>query len=255
MSRSPLIFQALPGIPEIEPGAELPRLIMEALAAVHIVLAEGDVLVVAQKIVSKSEGRYLDLRTIEPSARAKEIAAGLDKDPRFVEAILAESAAVIRSARGVLITRHRLGLVMANAGIDRSNLANHADEDTVLLLPGDPDESARRLRQEIRSRSGVAPGIVISDSFGRPWRLGVVNFALGAAGITPLKDLRNVPDRVGRRMQSTAVAIADAIAAGAGLAMGEADESTPVIHVRGLGYRGDGEAKELIRPVSEDLFL
>lgn len=255
MSRSPLTFQALPGIPEVEPGADLPRLIMEALAAVRIVLAEGDVLVVAQKIVSKSEGRYLDLRTIEPSARAMEIAAELDKDPRLVEAVLAESSAVIRSAHGVLITRHRLGLVMANAGIDRSNLASHAGEDTVLLLPSDPDESARRLRQGILSRSGVAPGVVISDSFGRPWRLGVVNIALGAAGITPLKDLRNVPDRVGRRMQSTSVAIADAIAAGAGLAMGETGESTPVIHVRGLEYRGDGAARELIRPAGQDLFL
>lgn len=256
MTRPSVAFRALAGMPEVEPGADLAGLVMAGLAASGLELDDGDVLVLAQKIVSKAEGRYVVLDGVEPTPRAAEIAAKVNKDPRFVEVVLGESTAVVRAVREVLITRHRLGYVMANAGVDRSNLGPGPGAERVLLLPRDPDASARDLRQRFQELSGVAPGVIISDSFGRPWRQGVVNVALGVAGLEPIVDLRGEPDRSGRPMQSTEVAIADAVAAGAGLVMGEAGEGTPAVHVRGLGARETGrDGRALLRPPREDLFL
>jgi coenzyme F420-0:L-glutamate ligase/coenzyme F420-1:gamma-L-glutamate ligase len=261
MASAPLVVQPLPGLPEIRRGDDLATLIFAALRRADLALQAGDVLVVAQKIVSKAEGRSVDLRTITPSSKAVELAARVQKDARFVEVVLSESAEVVRAAPGVLVTRHRLGFVMANAGIDRSNVpAEDATrpEDTVLLLPVDCDGSAARLRARITALAplGAAePAVVISDSFGRPWRQGVVNIALGVAGLPALRDLRGGLDREGRSLQMTQVAVADALAAVAGLAMGEAAEGMPVVHVRGLDISGPlSDGQSLIRPPNEDLF-
>ena len=261
MASAPLVVQPLPGLPEIRRGDDLATLILAALRRADLALQAGDVLVVAQKIVSKAEGRSVDLTTIMPSSKAVELAARVQKDARFVEVVLSESAEVVRAAPGVLVTRHRLGFVMANAGIDRSNVpAEDATrpEDTVLLLPVDCDGSAARLRARITALAplGAAePAVVISDSFGRPWRQGVVNIALGVAGLPALRDLRGGLDREGRSLQMTQVAVADALAAVAGLAMGEAAEGMPVVHVRGLDISGPlSDGQSLIRPPDEDLF-
>ncbi len=261
MASAPLVVQPLPGLPEIRCGDDLATLILAALRRADLALQAGDVLVVAQKIVSKAEGRSVDLTTITPSSKAVELAARVQKDARFVELVLSESAEVVRAAPGVLVTRHRLGFVMANAGIDRSNVpAEDATrpEDTVLLLPVDCDGSAARLRARITALAplGAAePAVVISDSFGRPWRQGVVNIALGVAGLPALRDLRGGLDREGRSLQMTQVAVADALAAVAGLAMGEAAEGMPVVHVRGLDISGPlSDGQSLIRPPDEDLF-
>ena len=261
MASAPLVVQPLPGLPEIRRGDDLATLILAALRRADLALQAGDVLVVAQKIVSKAEGRSVDLTTITPSSKAVELAARVQKDARFVELVLSESAEVVRAAPGVLVTRHRLGFVMANAGIDRSNVpAEDATrpEDTVLLLPVDCDGSAARLRARITALAplGAAePAVVISDSFGRPWRQGVVNIALGVAGLPALRDLRGGLDREGRSLQMTQVAVADALAAVAGLAMGEAAEGMPVVHVRGLDISGPlSDGQSLIRPPNEDLF-
>lgn len=261
MASAPLVVQPLPGLPEIRRGDDLATLILAAFRRADLALQAGDVLVVAQKIVSKAEGRSVDLKTVTPSSKAVELAARVQKDARFVEVVLSESAEVVRAAPGVLVTRHRLGFVMANAGIDRSNVpAEDATrpEDTVLLLPVDCDGSAARLRARIAALAplgATAPAIVISDSFGRPWRQGVVNIALGVAGLPALRDLRGGVDREGRSLQMTQVAVADALAAIAGLAMGEAAEGMPVVHVRGLDISGPlSDGQSLIRPPNEDLF-
>jgi coenzyme F420-0:L-glutamate ligase/coenzyme F420-1:gamma-L-glutamate ligase len=220
-------------------------------------LESGDVLVLAQKIVSKSEGRVRSLAGVAPSARAREVAAACGKDPRLVELVLAESTEILRVAPDVLIARHRCGYVMANAGIDRSNTGSRGDrDDLVLLLPEDPDASALALRERLAALCGVAPGVVVSDSFGRPWRLGTVNVALGVAGLPALVDQRGQVDRDGRTLLVTQIAVADAIAAGAGLAMGEAAESTPIALVRGYDCASvpPGTGRALLRPRREDLF-
>jgi coenzyme F420-0:L-glutamate ligase/coenzyme F420-1:gamma-L-glutamate ligase len=254
MAGGSLAFHALPGVPEIVPGADLGGVTSDALARVGLALAPGDVLVYAQKIVSKAEGRCVSLRDVQPSARAHEIAAQCLKDARLVELVLAESSAVVRVAPNVLITRHRCGFVMANAGIDRSNTGSGSD-DTVLLLPVDADASARHLRAALQVRCGTAPGVIVSDSFGRPWRHGTVNVALGVAGLPALVDMRGGRDRDGRTLQVTQVALADAVAAGAGLVMGEATESAPIVLVRGIVTAApDTDGQALIRPPHEDLF-
>lgn len=255
MAGNSLALQALPGIPDIEPGCDLAAEILKAAARAGTAFRDGDVLVVAQKVVSKAEGRYVDLPEVQPSARAIELAARTGKDARFVEAVLGESRAVIRASRNVLITRHRLGYVMANAGIDRSNITHPVGADRVLLLPRDPDASARGLRDAIAACTGARIGVIVSDSFGRPWRVGTVNVALGIAGLPAVVDQRGGRDRHGRTLETTLVALADALAAAAGIAMGEAAESTPAVLVRGLHWtasEGDGQA--LIRPEAEDLF-
>lgn len=250
-----LAIRALPGIPEVTAGADLAALVSAALAAAQLTLVAGDVLVLAQKVVSKAEGRRVDLRDVTPSARARDIAARIGKDPRFVEIVLAESSEIIRASGELLITRHRIGYVMANGGVDRSNLGPQSGADFVLLLPVDPDASARRLRAALHERHGIAPAVIISDSFGRPWRRGVVNIALGVAGLPALVDLRGTADRDGRKMQTTEVAVADAVAAAAGLAMGEAGEGTPIVHLRGVDCSGvPADGRTLLRPLAEDLF-
>ena len=242
----------LPGLPEVEPGLDLGALLADRLRGLTPPLERFDVLVVAQKIVSKAENRFLDLASVSPSARARELAGVTGKDPRLVEAILAESTEVLRAKPGVIVVRHRLGYVMAQAGVDRSNVGG---TDRVLLLPESPDESAARLRAALARLIGAAPGVVISDSFGRPWRLGTTNVALGAAGVPSLWDRRGELDRNGRPLESTEVAWADAVAAAAGLAMGEAAEGTPCVLVRGLSWSApEAPALALLRPLGEDLF-
>jgi len=247
-------FTALSGLGEVEPGADLAHLIVQASEHQGLALASDDVLVVAQKIVSKAEGRFVELGSVVPSEQARRLAQVTQKDARLVEVILAESEEVVRAVRNVLIVRHRLGFVMANAGVDRSNIPQEAGE-RVLLLPRDPAGSAQALRARLLELRHVSVGIIISDSFGRPWRRGVVNVALGCAGLPALIDRRGELDRDGRKLEVTEVAFADAVAAGAGLAMGEAAEGTPIVHVRGLAPRApERSASALLRTKAEDLF-
>jgi coenzyme F420-0:L-glutamate ligase / coenzyme F420-1:gamma-L-glutamate ligase len=245
----------LAGVPLVQPGDDLGAIAAAAFAANGVAPEEGDVLVVAQKIVSKAEGRYVDISTVRPSERAIALAAELDKDPRFVEVVLSESKRVVRHRPGLLIVEHRLGFVMANAGIDHSNIGVEAGSERVLLLPVDPDGSAHALRQYLIGAFGVGLGVIISDSFGRPWRKGTVGVAIGAAGLPALVDLRGHPDLFGRELLVTETGFADEIAAAAGLLMGQADEAVPMVLVRGLAWSApDRPAGFLIRPPEHDLF-
>lgn len=246
---------ALPGLPEIRAGQDLAGTIVDAAAMAEVRPRAFDVLVIAQKIVSKAEGRMVDLRSVEPSARALELAAKTGKDPRLVEVILSESQEILRAVPNVLIVRHRLGYVVANAGVDRSNVPSVEQQENVLLLPTDPDASAARLRHELMRRWQTPLAVIISDSFGRAWRNGVVNIALGAAGLPAIVDRRGERDRDGRVLGVTEVALADAIAAGAALVMGEANEGTPVVIVRGVTWSSPvTNAAALLRPKEKDLF-
>jgi coenzyme F420-0:L-glutamate ligase / coenzyme F420-1:gamma-L-glutamate ligase len=212
-------------------------------------------LILAQKIVSKAEGRAVSLSTVTPSARARELAALSTKDARLVELILQESTEVLRCRPGLLIVLHRLGLVLANAGIDSSNVEAADGQETVLLLPTDPDASAAGLRMRIRESLGVDVGIVINDSIGRAWRLGTIGTAIGVAGLPGLLDLRGAPDRTGRLLRTTEIGIADEAAAAASLLMGQAAEGRPIVHIRGFPYPPrPGTASELVRPKQMDLF-
>jgi coenzyme F420-0:L-glutamate ligase/coenzyme F420-1:gamma-L-glutamate ligase len=249
-----LTLTALPGIPEVVAGARLAELLLAAIGRAGEHIAAGDILVVAQKIVSKAEGRIVRLAEVTPSREAHALAQAADKDPRLAELILRESRTVLRVKHGVTIVEHRLGFVMANAGVDRSNVGA-LDEEVALLLPEDPDASARRLRDEVRSTCGVETGVVINDSFGRAWRNGVSGVALGVAGVPGLVDLRGTTDRGGRALRVTQVAAADELAAAASLVMGQADEGFPAVLARGFPYPlRDGAAQELVRPRDEDLF-
>jgi coenzyme F420-0:L-glutamate ligase/coenzyme F420-1:gamma-L-glutamate ligase len=248
-------FTAVPGLAEIGSGADLAATIAQALRAADLLPRARDVLVVAQKVVSKAEGRTADLDEVQPSQEAQRLAQLTGKDARLVQVVLSEAQEVVRAAPNVLIVRHRLGFVMANAGIDRSNVPQPAGRETVLLLPRDPDASASRLRSRLMEIFDVQLGVIVSDSFGRPWRNGVVNVALGAAGLPALVDRRGERDRNGRNLEMTEVAFADAIAAGAALAMGEAAEGTPVVLARGLDWSApDSNAAALLRPRQQDLF-
>lgn len=243
-------LRALPGIPMVKPGDDLATLIREGLARAGLELRAGDVIVVAQKIVSKAEGRTVDLASVTPSARAIELAAEVQKDPRLVELILSESVRVVRSRPNVLIVEHRLGFVMANAGIDQSNVAPQDGVERALLLPLDPDGSAEALRAKLS-----ASAVVIIDSFGRAWRRGTVGIAIGAAGLPALLDLRGNPDLFGRILQVSISGFADEIAAAASLVMGQGDEAQPVVLVRGLTWSAPANpAAELVRPAAEDMF-
>lgn len=248
-------LRALHGIPEIHNGDDVATIIRQALAHNNQHLADGSVLVIAQKIISKAEDRLVRLDDVSPSPRAQELAGITRKDPRLVELILSESSAILRAVPGVMIVRHRLGYVMANAGIDQSNLPDNVGGEHALLLPVDPHASASNLRAALTTRNGNHPGVVISDSFGRPWRNGVVNVALASAGIPALIDQRDSPDRHGRIQQNTIIAYADAVAAGAALVMGESNEGTPVAIVTGLRSTAPvNDATTLIRPLESDLF-
>ncbi|REJ83475.1 MAG: coenzyme F420-0:L-glutamate ligase [Acidobacteria bacterium] len=243
---------ALPGIPEVRPGDDLAQLLCDGLERADLVPTDGDVVAIAQKIVSKAEGRIVHLREIEPSQRAIELAREVDKDPRLVEVILGESTEVVRHRAGVLVVAHRLGLVLANAGVDHSNVAG--DEEIVLLLPEDPDASARRLQQELSRRYASHLGVLINDSLGRAWRLGTVGVAIGCAGFSPLLDLRGEPDRHGRALRVSVVGHADELAAAASIVMGQGAEGTPAVLIRGLEVTPGAPARDLVRPVDEDLF-
>jgi coenzyme F420-0:L-glutamate ligase/coenzyme F420-1:gamma-L-glutamate ligase len=242
------------GLPEIEAGDGLGELIALAVSRGRTTLTDEDVLVVSQKIVSKAEGRIVELADVEPGERAVELAGRLGKDPRLVELILRESAEVVRAERDVLIVESRAGWVSANAGIDASNVPG---DERVTLLPEDPDASARRLRAELRELSGTAPAVVIADSFGRPWRLGQTDVAIGCAGLAAVDDWRGRLDSNGSELAATAIAIADEVAAAADLVRGK-DEGVPVAIVRGLARfvtAGDGPgAAALRRPREDDLF-
>src|SRR5580704_8036339 len=226
----------LADLPVVRPGDDLAELITVALASNKLRLAARDVVVVAQKIVSKAEDRFVDLATITPSRRAQTVAAETAKDPRLVEIILAESRRIVRQHPNVLITEHRLGYVMANAGVDQSNVAPPDGRARVLLLPRDPDATASMLRERLSARHGCEIAVIINDSFGRPWRRGTAGVALGAAGLPALVDQRGSPDLFGRTLQASVVALADEIAAAASLVMGQAAEGIPVVVVRGLAW-------------------
>jgi coenzyme F420-0:L-glutamate ligase/coenzyme F420-1:gamma-L-glutamate ligase len=252
-----LSIAALAGIALVRPGDDIADLIVQGLLASGLALRRGDVVVIAQKIVSKAEDRQVDLRTVTPSERARTLAAEVDKDARLVELILRESTEVVRHRKGVLVVAHRSGTVLANAGIDASNVAG--DDHHVLLLPEDCDRSCRDIRARLTARTGVETAVLIIDSLGRAWRNGTVGVALGAAGLPALLDLRGRSDLFGRKLRSTQVGIADEIAATASLLMGQADEGTPVVLIRGLDLpptqaMSEGSAQDLIRDRALDLF-
>ncbi|HMD64985.1 MAG TPA: coenzyme F420-0:L-glutamate ligase [Stellaceae bacterium] len=252
---SKVTLTPLCGIKLVEPGDDLGAIAVAAFAANGIAPEAGDVLVVAQKIVSKAEDRYVDVTAVEPSARAVALAAEVDKDPRFVEVVLSESKRVVRYRPGLLIVEHRLGFVMANAGIDHSNLPAQGSGERVLLLPEDPDGSAHALREQLTGVFETDVAVIICDSFGRAWRKGTVGIALGAAGLPALIDLRGHPDLYGRELLVTETGFADEIAAAAGLLMGQADEAVPMVLVRGLNWSAPQvPAAALIRPAEHDLF-
>ncbi|MBM3341624.1 MAG: coenzyme F420-0:L-glutamate ligase [Betaproteobacteria bacterium] len=252
MSRE-LKLVALPGMPEVAAGADLATLLRAALSRARLTLQNGDILVLAQKIISKAEGRAVRLSDVTPCTRAQEFARQGHKDPRVVELMLRESRKVLRVKPGVIIVEHQLGFIMANAGIDHSNVPD--GEDTVLLLPENPDASARTLRDQLRVATGAAIGVLIIDSFGRAWRHGVTGMAIGIAGFPALIDMRGQKDRDGRELRVTQIAAADELAAAASLLMGQADEGTPAVLARGFPYAlRESTVQELIRPENEDLF-
>lgn len=240
----------LPGLPEIRKGDDLARRIAAAARSAEIAFRHGDVVVIAQKIVSKAEGQLLKLSTIKPSSKALQFAAKLKKDPRLVEVILRESRRIVRSDPVLIVETHH-GFVCANAGVDQSNIPG---DDVVSLLPRDPDRTASRLAAALRNRTGKGIAVIISDTFGRPWRLGLTNVAIGAAGVPALLDLRGTRDRQGKPLHATILAVADELAAAAGLAMGKA-AGIPAAIIRGYRYRPVLDpATNIIRPANEDLF-
>jgi coenzyme F420-0:L-glutamate ligase/coenzyme F420-1:gamma-L-glutamate ligase len=252
-----LILTPLPGLPLVKPGDDLAALLLDALGRADLSLEDGDILVLAQKIVSKAEGRLANLHEIRPSERAVELGIQIEKDPRLVELILGESREVLRTRPGTIVVEHRLGFVCANAGIDHSNVAGGGSEaeEWVLLLPSDPDGSARELRARLEAASGQRLGVLIIDSHGRAWRLGTAGVAIGLAGLPGLEDLRGRPDLFGYTLRITQVGVADELAAAASLLMGQAAEGTPAVHVRGFPYPlREGSIRELIREKEQDLF-
>ena len=250
-----LSLQALADIPMIAEGDDLSCIIMDSLRASFTQLEDGDVLVLAQKIVSKAEGRMVDLKTVSPSPEAVELAGNVSKDPRLVQLILNESSEVLRHREGVLIVAHRLGLVLANAGIDHSNVDQQETCENVLLLPENPDLSCQKIRDALKKKTGIDVPVVIIDSIGRAWRTGTVGIAIGVSGLPGVIDLRGEPDLAGTPLQTSELGFADEVAAAASLLMGQGDEGCPVILMRGLPYaRRDGTAAELIRPKEMDLF-
>lgn len=240
------------GLPLVRPGDDLVALIVDALAAQSTPLADGDVMVITSKIVSKAEGRFVDLGTVTPTARARTLAAATDKDPRLVELVLRESTRVSRARPGVLIVRHRLGFTSSVAGIDHSNVGG--DDDLVLLLPEDPDASAVRLRSGLEAVTGRHLGVVLTDTHGRPFRRGNIGVAIGVSGLPSLLDLRGQVDLFGRVLLATEMPLADMVAAAAGLIAGETVERLPVVVLRGLALSGDGRGADLVRPLEQDLY-
>ena len=255
MSQQQLTFTALPNIPLIRPGDDLVAITLAGLSAAGVTLDDGDVLVVGQKIISKAEGRLVDLKQIHPSPEADALADETGKDPRMVELILRESVEILRKREGLIIVEHKLGFVCANAGIDRSNVKNEDGGEWVLLLPEDPEMSARELRDGLQMASEVEIGVLINDSHGRAWRMGTVGVCIGVAGFPAVVDLRGQKDLFGYTLQSTVIGLADEIAAGASALMGQAQEKLPMIHARGLPYPlREGSLAEILREKELDLF-
>jgi coenzyme F420-0:L-glutamate ligase/coenzyme F420-1:gamma-L-glutamate ligase len=247
---------AVPGVPMVRAGDDLASLIGDAVARAGMTLRDRDVVVIAQKIVSKAEGRMVDIAAVEPSAEAFALAEKVQKDPRIVQVVLSESARVVRSRPNLMIMQHRLGFVMANAGVDQSNIAPSDGIPRALLLPVDPDGSAEAIRARLAERFGVKIGCVINDSFGRPWRRGTAGVAIGCAGLPALIDLRGQPDLFGRILEVSIIGFADEIAAAASLLQGQAAEGQPVVIVRGLEWSApDSTVADVVRPPEEDLFL
>lgn len=250
-----LVLHAVPGIPLVEPGDDIAALILAALAASELVLEVGDVLVLAQKIVSKAEGRYAYLNDIEPSAEACELAEQCDKDPRHMQVLLNESREIIRKRPGVVIVEHLLGYVHANAGIDRSNINSDEDNPRLLLLPENPDRSAAELRSSLLASTGVGVNIVVNDSAGRAWRNGTLGFAIATAGFEALENRVGEADLYGRPLEVTEVAVADELAAAASFVMGQGDEALPLVLIRGAKLRPSAAGSAaLIRDREKDMF-
>jgi coenzyme F420-0:L-glutamate ligase/coenzyme F420-1:gamma-L-glutamate ligase len=248
--RVPIELISIRGLPEIREGNDLAHLIVGAARNARIVFHNGDILVIAQKVVSKAEGRVMRLASVQPSAHAAQFAAARHKDPRLVEVILQESRRIVRDDPVLIVETHH-GFVCANAGVDHSNVPG---EDAVTLLPRDPDRSARRIAAEIHKLTKKRIAVIISDTFGRPWRLGLTNVAIGATGVPVLRDLRGTRDRHSKPLQATILAVADELAAAAGLVMGKS-EGIPAVVIRGYRYRPtDERATCIIRPAAEDLF-
>lgn len=249
-----LTLTALAELPLVKPGDDLAALLIAALRRMQIAPHSKDVIIIAQKVVSKAEGRFVALKNVVPSSRAVALAQEVNKDARLVEVILSESREIIRKQRDVLIVVHRLGFIMANAGVDQSNVANEDDEQA-LLLPSDPDGSAAALKARLDREFDVDLGIVINDSFGRPWRRGVVGVALGAAGLPVLRNMIEAPDLHGRKMRVTEIAVADEIAAAGSLLMGQGAEGLPAVHLRGFDWNETAQpASAVLRPKQTDLF-
>lgn len=249
-----LQFHVLPDLPMIEAGDDLAAILDTALQKLPVTLDDGDVLVLAQKIVSKAEGRLIPLAGVVASAQAIALAQETDKDPRLVQLVLDESTEVMRTRPGVLIVRHRLGNVGAHAGIDQSNV-DHAGGECALLLPEDPDRSAADLRAALAGRTGKRLGIIIADSMNRAWRLGTIGGAIGCAGLTVLEDLRGTSDLYGRELKVTIINRADSLAATACLLMGESVQRTPAVLIKGMPAEDSAQgAREIIRPLAEDMF-
>ncbi|HEY47460.1 MAG TPA: coenzyme F420-0:L-glutamate ligase [Anaerolineae bacterium] len=254
---SQMIYTALPGLPLIQPGDDLAAMILEGLERTSLVLQNGDVLVVGQKVVSKAEARLINLEDVTPSAEALLLAEETEKDPRLVEVILRESNHVVRKRVDLIIVEHKLGFICANAGVDHSNVRGMGEKPSewVSVLPENPDASAQGIRQRIHDATGADIGVLIIDSQGRAWRLGTVGAVIGVAGFPALLDLRGRPDLYGDPLQTTQVGLADEVAAAASVLMGQADECRPVIHVRGLPYDlREGSLSEILRPKELDLF-
>ncbi len=250
-----VMLTPLAGIPMVLEGDDVARLVGDAIEGAGITPADFDVLVVTQKIVSKAEGRRVRLADVEPYARAMELAASLGKDPRMIEVVLRESNEVVAHGHGVLITEHRSGHVMANSGVDRSNVGHSSDDESVLLLPLDPDASAAAMHRSLEARFGCRLAVVVSDSVGRAWRDGVAGIAIGAAGLPSLTDLRGDPDLFGVPLKVTLTGFADQIASAANLVAGEGAEGVPAVHVRGLRWSATAvPARALVRERERDLF-
>jgi coenzyme F420-0:L-glutamate ligase/coenzyme F420-1:gamma-L-glutamate ligase len=256
VSNRRLTLSTIDGIPLVRPGDDVTALLLDALAASDDALVDGDVLVIAQKIFSKAEDRYVSLSDVKPSPSAEKLALEIDKDPRIVELILSEANEVVRYRPGVLIVEHRLGFVMANAGIDASNVAEHGeDDDRVLLLPLHPDADCARVRAEIRERCGADVAVIMNDSVGRAWRSGTVGIAIGVAGLPAILDIRGEKDLFDRPLMTSIVGIADELAAAASVLQGQADEGAPAVVIRGFSVAGEATtAQVLVRDKSEDLF-
>ncbi len=255
MTMQSLTFKVIPNIPLINPNDDLVNIILQSLASVGQELENNDIIAIAQKIVSKSEGRIIDLATVKPSEKAIELAEEINKDPRQIELVLSESSEIIAYKPGVIIVEHQSGVVLANAGIDHSNVDGSKEKEIVCLLPENANKSAKQLKKELENQCNKQIGIIITDSVGRPWRMGTTGVAIGSAGIETIRDLRGNKDMFGHELMVSETADADSLASAACLLMGEGDDATPVVLIRGAKtVTSDQNTRQLLRPKDEDMF-